>query len=137
MVVVGDTVVLPFGDTAPTPLMETCVAPEVALGFALAGLITVLIPPDLIGHAIGEESGVRGVLIATVAGILTPGGPFLQFPLVASLARGGAGVGPLAAYLTAWSPRSSTPRAASSRCRSRRSNLWTGTSRPRGADTSP
>jgi uncharacterized membrane protein YraQ (UPF0718 family) len=79
------------------------VLPQVALGFALAGLITVVVPSDLIGNWIGEDSGLQGVVIATTAGLLTPGGPFLQFPLVASLAKGGAGVGPLAAYLTAWS----------------------------------
>lgn len=79
------------------------VLPQVVLGFALAGLISVVIPSELIGRWIGEGSGVQGVLVATVGGLLTPGGPFLQFPLVASLAKGGAGVGPLAAYLTAWS----------------------------------
>ncbi|HXG39497.1 MAG TPA: permease [Candidatus Limnocylindrales bacterium] len=79
------------------------VLPQVSLGFVLAGLIAVVVPSDLIGAWIGEESGLRGVIVATLAGMLTPGGPFLQFPLVASLARGGAGVGPIAAYLTAWS----------------------------------
>ena len=79
------------------------VLPQVALGFALAGLITVVIPSDLIARWIGETSGVQGIVIATVAGLLTPGGPFLQFPLVAALAKGGAGIGPVAAYLTAWS----------------------------------
>ncbi len=79
------------------------VLPQVALGFALAGLITVVIPSDLIGRWIGETSGLPGIVIATVAGLLTPGGPFLQFPLVAALAKGGAGIGPVAAYLTAWS----------------------------------
>jgi uncharacterized membrane protein YraQ (UPF0718 family) len=63
----------------------------------------VLVPSDVIGRVVGEESGLQGVLIATVAGAVTPGGPFLQFPLVAALARGGAGTGPMAAYLTAWS----------------------------------
>jgi uncharacterized membrane protein YraQ (UPF0718 family) len=79
------------------------VLPQVALGFMLAGLISVLVPADLIGRWIGEGSGLSGIVIATAGGLLTPGGPFLQFPLVASLERGGAGVGPLAAYLTAWS----------------------------------
>lgn len=79
------------------------VLPNLVLGFAAAGLIGVVLPPSLISGAIGEDSGMRGLTIATVAGILTPGGPFLQFPLVAALAKGGAGVGPLAAYLTAWS----------------------------------
>jgi uncharacterized membrane protein YraQ (UPF0718 family) len=79
------------------------VLPNVALGFALAGLITVLVPSEVIGRLIGESSGLTGIAIASVAGMLTPGGPFLQFPLIAALAKGGAGVGPLAAYLTAWS----------------------------------
>jgi len=79
------------------------VGPQLMLGFVLAGLVTVLIPSDLVASLLGEESGLTGVLIATVAGILTPGGPYLQFPLVAALARSGAGYGPLAAYLTAWS----------------------------------
>jgi len=79
------------------------VIPQVSLGFLLAGLITVVVPADLIGGWIGEGSGLRGLAVATFAGLLTPGGPFLQFPLVAALGRGGAAVGPLAAYLTAWS----------------------------------
>ena len=84
------------------PIILTLAA-AVLVGFVLAGLVTVLIPSNLVASLLGEESGLAGVLIAMVAGILTPGGPYLQFPLVASLARGGAGVGPLAAYLTAWS----------------------------------
>ena len=79
------------------------VAPQVLIGFALAGLVTVVIPSSLISAWIGEGSGLRGIVIATVAGMLTPGGPFLQFPLVAGLAHAGAGLGPVAAYLTAWS----------------------------------
>jgi uncharacterized protein len=72
------------------------------LGFALAGLVTVLIPAEAIGKHLGEESGVGGLLIAMLAGSLTPGGPFIQFPIIATLQRSGAGSGPLAAYLTAW-----------------------------------
>jgi len=79
------------------------VAPQVLIGFALAGLVTVVIPASVISAWIGEGSGLRGIVIATAAGMLTPGGPFLQFPLVAGLANAGAGLGPVAAYLTAWS----------------------------------
>jgi uncharacterized membrane protein YraQ (UPF0718 family) len=79
------------------------VAPQLMLGFLLAGLVVVLIPSDLVASLLGEDSGIVGVLVATAAGILTPGGPYLQFPLVAALARTGAGFGPVAAYLTAWS----------------------------------
>lgn len=79
------------------------VAPQLLLGFLLSGFVTVLLPAQLIGDLVGADSGVRGLIIATVAGVITPGGPFLQFPLVASLVAGGAAVGPVAAYLTAWS----------------------------------
>jgi uncharacterized membrane protein YraQ (UPF0718 family) len=77
--------------------------PQLLIGFTLAGLVTVLVPADLVASLIGEGSGVRGLLVATVAGAITPGGPFLQFPLVAALANSGAGTGPMAAYVTAWS----------------------------------
>jgi uncharacterized membrane protein YraQ (UPF0718 family) len=79
------------------------VAPQLALGFLLAGLVTVLIPSDLVARLLGEGSGLTGLAIATAAGILTPGGPYLQFPLIAALARSGAGIGAVGAYLTAWS----------------------------------
>ena len=45
----------------------------------------------------------RALRIATLAGAVTPGGPFVAFPLVASLWKAGTGVGPLIAYLSAWS----------------------------------
>jgi uncharacterized membrane protein YraQ (UPF0718 family) len=77
-------------------------APQMAIGFLLAGLVSVLIPASAIGRLVGAESGFGGLLIATAAGAVTPGGPFLHFPLVAVLLRGGAGEGPVAAYLTAW-----------------------------------
>jgi uncharacterized protein len=83
--------------------MLSSVAVQLVVGFLLAGMLTVLLPTDVIANWLGADSGIRGILIATVAGTLTPGGPFLQFPLVATLANAGAGVGPLAAYLTAWS----------------------------------
>lgn len=79
------------------------VLPQLLLGFLLAGLVTVLLPGDVLGQVVGEGSGMLGLGVATLAGVATPGGPFLQFPLVAALMQGGAAPGPVAAYLTAWS----------------------------------
>lgn len=79
------------------------VAPQLALGFLMAGLATVLIPQAAIARLVGEGSGIQGLVVATAAGAVTPGGPFLQFPLVAVLMRNGASEGAVAAYLTAWS----------------------------------
>jgi uncharacterized membrane protein YraQ (UPF0718 family) len=79
------------------------IGPQLLIGFALAGLVTVLLPSQALGRLVGSESGLSGLAIASLAGIATPGGPFLQFPLVAALSAAGAGPGPMAAYLTAWS----------------------------------
>ncbi len=81
-------------------LWET--APNLLLGFALAGLFQVLIPADYIARVIGEESGIKGLIIAMAAGILAPGGPYVNIPLVAVLYKSGAGIGQVAAFLTAW-----------------------------------
>jgi uncharacterized membrane protein YraQ (UPF0718 family) len=48
-------------------------------------------------------SGWKGLVIAMGLGAVTPGGPMMQFPIVASLYKTGVGVGPLISYLTAWS----------------------------------
>ncbi len=79
------------------------ILPNLVLGFILAGMIGVLIPQDTLVRWVGEGSGARGLIVGTLLGAATPGGPFVQFPIVASLFNAGAGVGPLMAYLTSWS----------------------------------
>lgn len=78
------------------------VLPNLVLGFALAGFLHVLLPSELIVQWMGQKSGVRGLLVGTVAGTLTPGGPFMHFPILASFLAKGAGVGPVCAYIAAW-----------------------------------
>ena len=78
------------------------VLPNLLLGFALAGFLHVLLPGALISGWMGHGSGFRGLLIGTLAGMLTPGGPFTHFPVVASFLSKGAGVGPVCAYIAAW-----------------------------------
>jgi uncharacterized membrane protein YraQ (UPF0718 family) len=73
------------------------------LSFVAAGLATVLVPEAWIRGALGRESGLRGILIATGAGALTPAGPFVAMPLAAVMLRSGAAVGPVLAFLTSWS----------------------------------
>ncbi|MDI7259066.1 MAG: permease [Thermodesulfobacteriota bacterium] len=78
------------------------VIPKMAAAFLLAGFIQVLVPRGLVIRWIGEQSGFKGILIASLAGMLTPGGPITSFPLIAALYKMGAGYGPLVAYLTSW-----------------------------------
>jgi uncharacterized membrane protein YraQ (UPF0718 family) len=72
------------------------------LGFVLAGLVQVLIPRDLITRWLGDEAGVKGVLIGCVVGGLVPGSPYATFPLVASLYRAGASLGAVVGFVSAW-----------------------------------
>lgn len=71
-------------------------------GFAIAGLVQVLLPRDLIVRWLGEKSGLKGILIACVAGGLMPGSPYAVFPLVAALYKAGAGLGPVVGFVSAW-----------------------------------
>ncbi len=73
------------------------------LGFALAGLMQVVIPPHYVSKWIGQESGYAGLWIGSLAGSLMPGGPYVMFPIIGGLYQAGASVGPLMALVTAWS----------------------------------
>ena len=83
--------------------MTVEIIPLLVFAFVLAGMVQVLIPHGVLAKWVGAESGVRGILIGTVAGGLTPGGPFVSLPIVAGLLRSGAGVGTMVAFLTSWS----------------------------------
>jgi uncharacterized membrane protein YraQ (UPF0718 family) len=77
--------------------------PLLIVAFLLAGFIETLIPREFIGKWMGAGSGWKGLLVGTLAGGLTPGGPYVCFPIIAGLWKSGAAIGPLVAYLTGWS----------------------------------
>jgi len=79
------------------------VLPNLILGFSLAGFLHVLLPKELIATWLGPDTGFKGLLVGSVAGMLTPGAPFTHFPILASFLAKGAGVGPVCAYIAAWS----------------------------------
>jgi len=72
------------------------------LGFVLAGLVQVLIPRALINRWLGDQAGVKGILIGCVVGGLVPGAPYATFPLVASLYQAGASIGAVVGFVSAW-----------------------------------
>ena len=77
--------------------------PLLLLGFAIAGLAQVLIPRELITRLLGAEAGLKGILIGSLVGGLVPGAPYATFPLVAALYQGGASVGAVVGFVSAWS----------------------------------
>jgi len=79
------------------------ILPLIFFAFIVAGLVQALLPADLLSRWVGVESGMRGIIIGTVAGGITPGGPYVSLPVVASLLEAGAGAGTMVAFLTSWS----------------------------------
>jgi len=71
--------------------------------FAVAGLVQVLIPRELISRWLGAEAGFKGILLGCVAGGLVPGSPYSIFPVIASVCEAGAGIGTIVGFITAWS----------------------------------
>ena len=74
----------------------------IVVSFLAAGLAQALLPREWIQGALGEESGVRGIVIASLAGAVTPAGPFVAMPIAAVLLRSGAAHAAVVAFVTGW-----------------------------------
>jgi uncharacterized membrane protein YraQ (UPF0718 family) len=79
------------------------ILPLLIFAFIIAGIIPLLIPTEMIAKWVGAESGFRGILIGTVVGGLTPGGPYTAMPIAAGLLQAGASIGTMVAFMTGWS----------------------------------
>jgi uncharacterized membrane protein YraQ (UPF0718 family) len=77
--------------------------PRIFIGLIGAGFLAELLPVDQIDRYFGANSGLAGVLLATLFGAATPGGPFVAFAIGAAALKAGAGWAPLIAYVTSWS----------------------------------
>jgi uncharacterized membrane protein YraQ (UPF0718 family) len=79
------------------------ILPLLVFAFIVAGMVEALVPRELLSRWVGEKAGFKGILLATLAGGLCPGGPYVSLPIVAGLLRSGASVGVVVAFLTSWS----------------------------------
>lgn len=79
------------------------VLPRLVPALLLAGMLQVLVPQEVVSRYLGREGGFRGILIASAAGLLTPGGPMVTVPFLVALANSGAAMAPMVAYMTSWS----------------------------------
>ncbi len=73
---------------------------RILLGITFGGFIQVLIPGPLVAEWLGPASGLKGILIGSYVGIIMSGPPFVMLPIIASIYKAGAGVGPIIALLT-------------------------------------
>jgi len=74
---------------------------DLLLGFIFAGLADVLIPQPVLSRWLGGQRPAQAILVGWAAGLLIPGGPYLVFPILASLFNKGAAPGPLITLITA------------------------------------
>ena len=79
------------------------VLPRLIPALILAGMLQVIIPEETVARYFGQRSGIGAILMASAAGVLTPGGPMVSVPLLVVLANSGMALGPLVAYMTSWS----------------------------------
>src|SRR5437667_6057934 len=79
------------------------VLPRLVLALLLAGLFQVVVPQEIVSRYFGREAGVKGLVMAMMAGVITPGGPMVSVPFLVALANSGAALPALVTYMTAWS----------------------------------
>jgi uncharacterized membrane protein YraQ (UPF0718 family) len=75
----------------------------ILVSFLAAGLAGVVVPEQWMARNLGVDSGLRGILLAAAAGVVTPAGPFVSIPIAAVMIKSGVGSGPVVAFLAGWS----------------------------------
>jgi hypothetical protein len=76
--------------------------PRIGIGVVGSGFVAEALPNEWIAPWLGPQSGFLGVVIATIGGALTPGGPVVGFSIGAAALKSGAGAPQVIAYSTAW-----------------------------------
>ncbi len=77
-------------------------APRMFFALFLAGFAAELLPRETVSGWLGTESGFRGILIASAAGIVVPAGGVVAYPLALAMYKIGVGIPQLVAFLTTW-----------------------------------
>jgi uncharacterized membrane protein YraQ (UPF0718 family) len=76
------------------------IGPILVLAIVIMGFTEVLLPQGWVERWLTDASGPRGLLVAWLAGVLTPGGSIIGFPLAAGLLKTGASPAVVVTYLT-------------------------------------
>ena len=92
-----------LNDGARAGVMEfILLLPRIGIGVVGSGFVAEALPNEWIAPWLGPQSGFLGVVIATLGGALTPGGPVVGFSIGAAALKSGAGAPQVIAYSTAW-----------------------------------
>jgi uncharacterized membrane protein YraQ (UPF0718 family) len=76
--------------------------PKVLAGCLIGAFVTLLLPRETIVKWVGADSGIGGILVATIAGAILPGGPFTIYPVAGAFLLAGADVGAACAFVISW-----------------------------------
>lgn len=82
-------------------LMLVEVTPLLLIAFLMTGLIQVMVSKEFIKKWLGNEAGIKAILLGALAGSLIPGGPYVSYPIAASFFIGGAEIGTVMSFLAA------------------------------------
>jgi hypothetical protein len=92
-----------FDNGARAGVMEfILLLPRIGIGVIGSGFVAEALPNEWIAPWLGPQSGFLGIVIATIGGALTPGGPVVGFSIGAAALKSGAGAPQVIAYSTAW-----------------------------------
>lgn len=83
-------------------LFSAALLPKIAFGVIIATALPFLLSRERISRAVGPDSGLKGLAIATLAGAVFPGGPSVIFPLSLGLLAAGADLGACVALSSSW-----------------------------------
>jgi uncharacterized membrane protein YraQ (UPF0718 family) len=78
------------------------ILPKVLAACLIAAFVAVLMPREVVLRWVGAESGFLGIIVATLAGTICPGGPITIFPIAAVFVAIGADIGAAIAFITSW-----------------------------------
>ena len=74
--------------------------PVLVIVMLIAGFTETLLPKNLVENWLSDASGWRGIAIAWIGGIITPGGSIVGLPIIATLFNAGVGTAVLMTYAT-------------------------------------
>ena len=77
--------------------------PKLAVAIIAAGFFAQIVPTEIVANWLGREAGLKGILLGSLLGGLTPGGPLICFPIIYVFLKAGASIPALMSFVTAWS----------------------------------
>ena len=76
--------------------------PKVLAGCLIGAYVTLILPREMVARWVGHESGLNGLLIATLFGFILPGGPITIYPVAGAFLVMGADAGAVVTFIVSW-----------------------------------